>query len=125
MLPPGAGDVHIQTSTHPPVPWEIVIPAREVLLGLGKGEVAVVEHTRKLTVPVAGGAKLLAEVIRELDTRGVEIDDIGLRRPTLDDVFISLTGHVAELEAEVNDEAQEPAGATGAKGRKSRKESVK
>ncbi|MDF4253747.1 ATP-binding cassette domain-containing protein [Streptomyces sp. WMMB303] len=56
----------------------------------------VEQHTRKLTVPVAGGAKLLAEVIRELDGRGIEIDDIGLRRPTLDDVFISLTGHAAE-----------------------------
>ncbi|WP_243274591.1 ATP-binding cassette domain-containing protein [Streptomyces albus subsp. chlorinus] len=60
----------------------------------------VEEHTRKLTVPVTGGAKLLAEVIRDLDTRGVEIDDIGLRRPTLDDVFISLTGHAAKGEAE-------------------------
>ncbi|MCX3059459.1 ATP-binding cassette domain-containing protein [Streptomyces beihaiensis] len=70
--------------------------ARQVLAGFGKGETTVEEHTRKLTVPVTGGAKLLAEVIRELDARGIEIDDIGLRRPTLDDVFISLTGHVAE-----------------------------
>ncbi|MFJ2767595.1 ATP-binding cassette domain-containing protein [Streptomyces sp. NPDC087300] len=76
---------------------EHITPAAEVLRGFGKGEVAVAEHTRKLTVPVTGGAKLLAEVIRELDGRGIEIDDIGLRRPTLDDVFISLTGHVAEL----------------------------
>ncbi|MFD5430465.1 DUF4162 domain-containing protein, partial [Streptomyces sp. NPDC127084] len=75
-----------------------IAAAREVLSGLGKGEVAVVEHTRKLTVPVSGGAKLLAEIIRELDSRGVEIDDIGLRRPTLDDVFLSLTGHHAEQE---------------------------
>ncbi|NLU66696.1 ATP-binding cassette domain-containing protein [Streptomyces sp. HNM0574] len=66
--------------------------------GDGLAAVAVEEHTRKLTVPVAGGAKLLAEVIRELDGQGVEIDDIGLRRPTLDDVFISLTGHAAEAE---------------------------
>jgi len=49
---------------------------------------------------VSGGAKLLAEVIRELDARGIEIDDIGLRRPTLDDVFLSLTGHVAEAKEE-------------------------
>ncbi|MFC7217280.1 ATP-binding cassette domain-containing protein [Streptomyces polyrhachis] len=69
----------------------------EVLRGRGVGEVAVEEHTRKLTVPVLGGAKLLADVIRDLDDRGVEIDDIGLRRPTLDDVFISLTGHAAEV----------------------------
>ncbi|MEU5717934.1 ATP-binding cassette domain-containing protein [Streptomyces sp. NPDC020403] len=71
-------------------------PARSVLATFGKGEIAVSPHTRELTVPVAGGARLLAEVIRDLDARGVEIDDIGLRRPTLDDVFISLTGHAAE-----------------------------
>ncbi|WP_306334152.1 ATP-binding cassette domain-containing protein [Streptomyces sp. KL118A] len=81
---------------------EHIATAAEVLRGFGKGEVAVAEHTRKLTVPVTGGAKLLAEVIRELDARGVEIDDIGLRRPTLDDVFISLTGHVAEVADETN-----------------------
>ncbi|MGW0538052.1 ATP-binding cassette domain-containing protein [Streptomyces sp. NPDC003032] len=81
---------------------EHIAAAAEVLRGFGKGDVAVAvaEHTRKLTVPVSGGAKLLAEVIRELDIRGVGIDDIGLRRPTLDDVFISLTGHAAELEAD-------------------------
>ncbi|MCL7429927.1 ATP-binding cassette domain-containing protein [Streptomyces sp. YS415] len=70
--------------------------AAEVLSGFGKGETSVEDHMRKLTVPVTGGAKLLAEVIRELDIRGIEIDDIGLRRPTLDDVFMSLTGHAAE-----------------------------
>ncbi|WP_247746100.1 ATP-binding cassette domain-containing protein [Streptomyces oryzae] len=69
----------------------------------------VEEHTRKLTVPVTGGAKLLAEVIRELDARGIEIDDIGLRRPTLDDVFISLTGHAAEGEREPGATDEQPA----------------
>ncbi|MFD3802041.1 ATP-binding cassette domain-containing protein [Streptomyces sp. NPDC058611] len=85
--------------------------AREVLAGFGKGETTVEEHTRKLTVPVSGGAKLLAEVIRELDGRGIEIDDIGLRRPTLDDVFISLTGHAAERDT---GEDGGPAGASDA-----------
>ncbi|MCC5476573.1 ATP-binding cassette domain-containing protein [Streptomyces sp. NPDC059680] len=79
---------------------EHITSAGEVLRGFGKGEVTVEDHTRKLTVPVTGGAKLLAEIIRELDTRGIEIDDIGLRRPTLDDVFLSLTGHVAETAAQ-------------------------
>lgn len=79
---------------------EDLTPAAEVLRGFGKGELKVQDHTRQITVPVTGGAKLLAEVIRELDTRGIEIDDIGLRRPTLDDVFISLTGHAAELKEE-------------------------
>ncbi|MFF2788538.1 ATP-binding cassette domain-containing protein [Streptomyces sp. NPDC058049] len=97
--------------------------AREVLAGFGKGETAVEEHTRKLTVPVSGGAKLLAEVIRELDGRGIEIDDIGLRRPTLDDVFISLTGHAAERAAEENENGDAPA-APAAKDRKTARKEV-
>jgi ABC-2 type transport system ATP-binding protein len=76
---------------------EYMDAAGEVLRNFGKGDLTIEEHTRRLTAPVIGGAKLLAEVIRELDSRGVEIDDIGLRRPTLDDVFISLTGHQAEF----------------------------
>ncbi|MEU8580913.1 ATP-binding cassette domain-containing protein [Streptomyces abikoensis] len=74
---------------------EHIVPALGVIRAFGKGEPTVEEHTRKVIVPVSGGAKLLAEVIRELDGRGIEIDDIALRRPTLDDVFISLTGHAA------------------------------
>ncbi|WP_328632527.1 ATP-binding cassette domain-containing protein [Streptomyces sp. NBC_00356] len=93
---------------------EHITAAREILAGFGKGEAAVDEHTRKLTVPVTGGAKLLAEVIRDLDARGIEIDDIGLRRPTLDDVFISLTGHVAE-EADAADVADATVETKGAK----------
>ncbi|MEV1024363.1 ATP-binding cassette domain-containing protein [Streptomyces sp. NPDC050264] len=92
---------------------EVVVHEREhidtahgILAGFGKGEATVEQHTRKVTVPVTGGAKLLAEVIRELDARGIEIDDIGLRRPTLDDVFISLTGHLAE-ESQESDQAEE------------------
>ncbi|WP_405478815.1 ATP-binding cassette domain-containing protein [Streptomyces sp. NBC_00009] len=99
---------------------EHMTPAAEILAGFGKGETTVEQHTRKLTVPVTGGAKLLAEVIRELDTRGIEIDDIGLRRPTLDDVFISLTGHVAEEKEDENG-----SGAGAAKQSKRKKEADK
>ncbi|UGY93343.1 ATP-binding cassette domain-containing protein [Streptomyces gobiensis] len=90
---------------------EHIPSVEEVLHGrsLGKGEVTIDQHTRKLTVPVTGGAKLLAEIIRDLDARGIEIDDIGLRRPTLDDVFISLTGHAAEERADDEEETAEVA----------------
>ncbi|MFE3789753.1 ATP-binding cassette domain-containing protein [Streptomyces goshikiensis] len=98
--------------------------ARSVLAGFGKGEATVEEHTRKLTVPVAGGAKLLAEVIRELDGRGIEIDDIGLRRPTLDDVFISLTGHAAALTGEEPGEGRAGTKGHGHKAHKAAKESA-
>ncbi|GAA1006967.1 ATP-binding cassette domain-containing protein [Streptomyces thermogriseus] len=94
--------------------------AGEVLRGFGTSDATVEEHTRKLTVPVTGGAKLLAEIIRELDSRGVEIDDIGLRRPTLDDVFLSLTGRVAEATDEENG-----AESAAAEDRRREKETVK
>lgn len=100
------GGERVEVVVHQP---DQIEPARSVLASYGKGEISVAEHTRKLTVPVTGGAKLLAEVIRDLDTRGVEIDDIGLRRPTLDDVFISLTGHAAELEKNGGNESIEAA----------------
>lgn len=101
---------------------EHIPTAAEVLRGFGKGDTGVEEHTRKITTPVSGGAKLLAEIIRELDLRGIEIDDIGLRRPTLDDVFLSLTGHVAE--------AKDESGTSGARGadardRRNKKETAK
>ena len=51
---------------------------------------------RRLMVPVATGAGALADVVRELDAAGVAIEDIALRRPTLDEVFLQLTGHTAE-----------------------------
>ncbi|HEX7346268.1 MAG TPA: ATP-binding cassette domain-containing protein [Candidatus Limnocylindrales bacterium] len=74
--------------------------ARRILGEIGVGQATLDEHTRRVTVPSDGGAKRLATVIRELDEAGIGIDDIGLRRPTLDDVFLSLTGHVAEENAE-------------------------
>ncbi|MFD9973827.1 ATP-binding cassette domain-containing protein [Streptomyces sp. NPDC059017] len=96
------GGERVEVVVHRP---DEIAPAREILHrfgvdGAATGDIAVEEHTRRLTVPVTGGAKLLAEVIRELDAAGIEIDDIGLRRPTLDDVFISLTGRHAEQGAE-------------------------
>jgi ABC-2 type transport system ATP-binding protein len=51
-------------------------------------------------VPVRERSGAIAEAVRRLDSAGVGIDDLVLRRPTLDDVFISLTGHAAEEAAE-------------------------
>ncbi|MFG2861934.1 ATP-binding cassette domain-containing protein [Streptomyces sioyaensis] len=114
------GGERVEVVVHDP---DHLTVADEVLRGFGKGEGTVDAHIRKLTVPVTGGAKLLAEVIRELDLRGVEIDDIGLRRPTLDDVFLSLTGHHAE-DAEGDGAGDGSAGRTdpggGAVGRQKR-----
>src|SRR4051794_13167747 len=78
--------------------------ARVVLSRDCEGECKVDEHTRKLSVPARAGASVLVQVVRDLDEAGIAIDDIGLRRPTLDDVFVSLTGHAA-IEVAGDDEA--------------------
>ena len=52
--------------------------------------------TQRAAAPVDGGAGELTTVVRLLDERGIAIDDIGLRRPTLDEVFLALTGQRLE-----------------------------
>ena len=49
-----------------------------------------------VSAPVTGGSTVLVSAIRALDAEGIEVSDLVLRRPTLDDVFLALTGHVAE-----------------------------
>jgi len=58
--------------------------------------------TKRVTVPVAGGRAAIAEAVRVVDGLGVEVDDIGLRRPTLDEVFLTLTGAPAEADADAD-----------------------
>jgi ABC-2 type transport system ATP-binding protein len=62
------------------------------------GEVIVDPAERRVSAPVSGGSTALVEAIRRLDAAGVGIADVVLRRPTLDDVFLSLTGHAADEE---------------------------
>jgi len=62
-----------------------------------EGEHSLDDHMRRITVPAGGGARSLVQVVRDLDEARIAIDDIALRRPTLDDVFLTLTGHAAEL----------------------------
>jgi ABC-2 type transport system ATP-binding protein len=53
---------------------------------------------RTVSAPVRKHKGMIAEAVRRLDGAGVGIDDISLHRPTLDDVFIALTGHAAAVE---------------------------
>lgn len=53
------------------------------------------DDTRTVTVEVPDGAKALAPIVRELDGAGIDVDDLALRRPTLDEVFLHLTGRGA------------------------------
>jgi len=69
-----------------------VEPSRQVLAELASGEVQVDAESRRLVAPVSGGAGALVEALRRLDAAGTAVLDVGLRRPTLDDVFLALTG---------------------------------
>jgi ABC-2 type transport system ATP-binding protein len=81
-----------------------VAVARLVLEEIAVGEVLVETHTRRLTAPVRGGSPTLMDVLQRLDRERIELLDVGLRRPTLDDVFLTLTGRGAEEAAEEPDD---------------------
>ena len=68
------------------------------------GSASLEEHTKRITVAAHGGARQLVDVVRSLGDAGIALDDIALRRPTLDDVFLSLTGRAAEQRDEETDE---------------------
>jgi daunorubicin resistance ABC transporter ATP-binding subunit len=64
--------------------------------------------TGRVTIPVDGGRAVIAEAVRALDALAVEVDDLGLRRPTLDEVFLTLTGSPIDGDADEGDDSDEP-----------------
>ncbi|MEA2703129.1 MAG: type transport system ATP-binding protein [Actinomycetota bacterium] len=73
------------------------VAAAAVLSSIACGEVHVDHAAGMVSVPVVGGGPLVAEAVRLLDGAGIRIGDLAFRRPTLDDVFLRLTGHAAEM----------------------------
>ena len=82
-------------STSPPWPAP---PRSSTTLGLG--EPVTDPATRRCSVAAPDGSKILPTVVRALDDAGVQVEDLGLRRPTLDEVFFALTGHATTEEEE-------------------------
>jgi len=72
--------------------------ALQALDAYSTGDIQTDAETRRLVVPVARGAQMLASVVRDLDAAHIALDDLALRRPTLDDVFLTLTGRAATEE---------------------------
>ena len=72
--------------------------AAEAIRPVATGDVTIDADDSRLTAPVIGGSLTLVDAVRALDTAHVAIADVALRRPTLDDVFLTLTGHAAEEE---------------------------
>ncbi len=90
--------------------------AVEALRVLGKDKVHGVPETGEISLPATGGAAMLADVVRRLDVAGIALAELGLKQPTLDDVFLALTGHTAAASAATKDQVA-AAGAGEANGR--------
>jgi daunorubicin resistance ABC transporter ATP-binding subunit len=66
--------------------------AAALLVELGDGRPHMDRDQRRVSLPTTGGTSLLIAVGRKLEDAGIALDDLGIRRPSLDDVFLTLTG---------------------------------
>jgi ABC-2 type transport system ATP-binding protein len=83
--------------------------AAGVVLGLGPGSANADNESGEITLPVGNeGTAILTEAVRRLDDGQIKLADIGLRRPSLDDVFLALTGHAAEEKRDGESSDAEP-----------------
>ena len=87
---------------------------------LGSEASVDVDHGR-IAVPVTTGADDLVTAVQALSAAGIAVEDIGLRRPTLDDVFLTLTGHTTEWKAFEDSDGEGSDGDGAAKKRDKRK----
>ena len=91
-----------------------VANAAGLIQEFGSAPAITEDLTKTILLPVAGGSTAIVNIVRKLDENKISIADIALRRPTLDDVFLSLTGHATENTEEVSKPAK------GRRGRKAR-----
>jgi ABC-2 type transport system ATP-binding protein len=82
-----------------------LLPAVSGLLGKIGHDLRVDVPTRRAFVSADDGSTRLMEALRALDQQGLVVEDISLRRPTLDEVFLSLTGKPAQT----TDSSEQPA----------------
>ena len=80
---------------HPRLRSDLAVVA-EILSAVAAEPPRTDPDTQRVSAPIDGGAAELSTVVRLLDERGLHVDDIGLRRPTLDEVFLALTGAGAD-----------------------------
>lgn len=83
-------EIHLEDSAR-------TLEAVQFLHSLGNGEPEVDAHLGIVRLPVSDDRGILPKAIRALDIAHIEIADLALRRPTLDEVFLKLTGHRAEM----------------------------
>ncbi len=78
--------------------------ALELLTPIGLDTPSYDEQTRHIVMPVSGGAEDLTTALVQLKEAGIRVVDVGLRRPNLDEVFLTLTGHGTEDDAAAEEE---------------------
>jgi ABC-2 type transport system ATP-binding protein len=76
----------------------------DLLRPLAAAEPRLDRETALMTIPVQHAAGMLAEFVRRIDATGVEVSELSLHRPSLDDVFLALTGRRTAPEASSADE---------------------
>jgi len=90
-----------------------IADAVAAVVPVGEGEPKADKETGVVSIGVGGrGSDALIDAVRGLDAVGVRTQGLALRRPSLDDVFLALTGHAAEEE-----EARSPDGKRGSRGK--------
>jgi ABC-2 type transport system ATP-binding protein len=87
------GETHVKMRLVDPAKTQQAVA---VLRDLGKEQIYSVAETGDISLPGDGGSSILADVVRRLDAAGIQLAELGLTQPTLDDVFLAITGHAAE-----------------------------
>jgi len=88
------------------VPIEQLGEVRRIVERITQSSASEDVGVHKISVAAPGGTATLIETLRELDTAGIHPLDIALKRPSLDDVFLALTGHIAEEDVEISSAAK-------------------
>jgi ABC-2 type transport system ATP-binding protein len=94
------GDTHVKVRLAEPGRTGEAV---KVLRPLGGDKTHGIPETGEISLPAVGGASMLANVVRALDGAGIAVAELGLKQPTLDDVFLALTGRTAEETSGVDD----------------------
>ncbi len=93
------GDTHVKIKV---TDRTRTLEAVEALREFGKESVYGVPETGEISFPAIGGSSVLADVVRRMDAVGIELAELGLKQPTLDDVFLAITGHTTETTNQIN-----------------------
>jgi ABC-2 type transport system ATP-binding protein len=83
------------------------LEAVEALREFSPDKIYGIPETGEISLPATGGTSISGDIIRRMDTAGISLVEFGLQQPTLDDVFLAITGHTTEIAKKGNNE---PAG---------------